>query len=367
VAPVSFDVVVAGAGPAGAATAYGLAVAGCSVLLVERGRYEQARPGETLAPSVRPLLGALGVWDRFVALGPLPSTGTRSLWGGREPVERSHLASAYGPGWHVDRVGFDRMLAEAAADAGATVRTGTAVRACEHDGDRWRVVTSAGEVSCRVLVDATGRRAGPGRALGARRIAFDRLTALTTTVPDVPGPGHLLVETAPEGWWYTAPAPGGAVVAVLLTDADLCRREGLTTRWARRLPPATSARLGGLRLSPARVYPAASHRLLRTGDHRPWLAVGDAALTVDPATGSGVVRALRSAREGVLLATRLIELPSDAAAIDRHESARDEECTAYLTERAGYYALERRFTSPFWRRRLSLQQAEDESRLAGVL
>lgn len=356
--------VVAGSGPAGAATACGLACAGFSVLLVERGRYELARPGETLAPAVRPLLDALGVWERFVALGPLPSAGTRSVWGGWEPVERSHLTSAYGPGWHVERAGFDRMLAGAAADAGATLRTGTTVRACAYDGDRWRVVTSAGDVSCRVLVDATGHRAGPGRSLGARRIAFDRLTALATTVPDVRDAGYLLVETAPEGWWYTAPMPGGALVAVLLTDADLCRRAGLTPR---RLPPATSARLGEPRLSATRVCPAASHRLLRTGDHRPWLAVGDAALTVDPATGSGVVRALRSAEQGVLLASRLLRRPGDAAAIDRHESARDEECTAYLTERAGYYALERRLSSPFWRRRRALQQAADESRLAGVL
>lgn len=351
---MTYDVVVAGAGPAGAAAACGLAAAGFSVLLAESGRFDRVRPGETLAPAVRPLLDALGVWGRFTALGPLASAGTRSVWGGREPVERSHLTSGYGPGWHVDRADLDRMLARAAADAGATLRTGTAVTGGEHDGVRWRITTTAGEVTGRVLIDATGRRAGPGRALGAHRIAFDRLTALATTWPaDVRREGYLLVETAPDGWWYSAPVPGGALVAVLLTDADLCRHAGLATRWARRLPdaPATAARLGG-KPGPVRVYAAASHRLLRTGDHRPWLAVGDAALAVDPATGSGVVRALRSAAEGVRLATRLLDRPADTAALlDGHESARDGECTAYLTERAGYYALERRFTSPFWRRR----------------
>jgi flavin-dependent dehydrogenase len=363
-APVTYDVVVAGAGPAGAAVARELAAAGVSVLLAERGRFDAERPGErpgeTLAPSVRPLLDALGVWERFAALGPLPSWGTRSVWGGGEPVERSHLTSAYGSGWHVDRAAFDRMLAEAAADAGATLRTGTAVTGCHHDGDRWRVTTSTGAVGCRVLVDATGRRAAAARALGARRVAFDRLTALAATWPaDVRREGYLLVEAVPEGWWYTAPLPAGELVAVLMTDADVSRRAGLVTRWRERLgaAPATAARLGGGEPTAARVFPAASHRLLRAGDYRPWLAVGDAALAVDPASGSGVVRALRSASAGTWLTTRLLEHPAEAAALlDRHESARNDECTAHLTERAGYYAIERRFRTPFWTRRAPFQR-----------
>lgn len=367
---MTFDVVVAGAGPAGAATARGLAGAGYSVLLAERGRFDRPRPGETLAPSVTPLLTGLGVWRRFAALGPLPCAGTRSVWGGGEPVGHSHLANAHGPGWHVDRTGFDRMLALAAADAGATLRTGTAVTGGEYDGARWRLATSAGEVGCRVLVDATGRRAGPGRALGAARVAFDRLTALATTWPaDVRDEGYLLVETAPEGWWYTAPVPAGALVAVLLTDVDLCRRWRLTSRWAERLAtaPATSARLRGLaRPSGATVHPAASHRLLRTGDHRPWFAVGDAALTVDPASGSGVVRALSSAGAAVALAARLLDRPAEAgASLRRHESARDDECTAHLTERARRYALERRFGTPFWSRRTPFRSHSPDGLVSG--
>ncbi|GAB3439072.1 tryptophan 7-halogenase [Actinophytocola sediminis] len=372
------DVVIAGGGPAGAAAARGLATAGFSVLLVDPGR-AAPRPGETLAPTVRPLLAELGVWARFAALGSLPSAGTRSVWGDREPVEHSHLGGPYGPGWHVDRAAVDRMLVEAALDAGVTPCRATAVVA-DHDGTRWRVTTSTGEVACRVLIDATGRRAGVGRALGAERIAFDRLTALATTWPaDVRREGYLLVETAPDGWWYSAPLPAGALVAVLLTDADLCRRTGLRTRLPQRLAaaPATAARSlaagrpapppgnalneafgtlnalnASFRASAPAVVPATSHRLVRVGDHRPWLAIGDAALAVDPVTGSGMVRALRSAAAGVALATRLLDRPADAAALlAGHESARNEECTAYLTERARLYARERRFATPFWTRR----------------
>jgi flavin-dependent dehydrogenase len=81
-----------------------------------------------------------------------------------------------------------------------------------------------------------------------------------------------------------------------------------------------------------------------------WLAVGDAALSVDPISGSGVIRALRTARAAA--DTAVASLSGDAAAIPQYENDRDEECTTYLTTRAGYYRIERRWAgSPFWDRR----------------
>ena len=355
-----YDVVVAGAGPAGAATALRLAAAGRSVAVLERSRFHQPRIGETLAPAVAPLLRDLGVWDRFVALHPLPSWGTRSVWDQPEPAEHSHLVSGYGSGWHVDRLAFDRLLADAATGAGAQIWTGTSVATCRHDGAAWDVLCSDGRrLRGRLLVDATGRRAFLGRSLGARRLGFDRLVAIGAGWDgmDLASEHYLLVESTADGWWYTAPLPADAMVGMLMTDADLCRRDGLaeTARWHARLQAAamTAARVGGAppRSTP-RVFSAASHRLTRPDDLRPWIAVGDAALAVDPLTGSGVLRALRTAQAAVDTVSRLLDDPGDAAALlARHESARDGECTAYLTERARYYGTVRRYVSPFWTRR----------------
>jgi len=358
--PEIYDIVVAGGGPAGAATALRLAAAGRSVAVLERSLFDRPRVGETLAPAVQPLLRDLGVWERFAALRPLPSWGTRSIWDGPEPAEHSHLASGYTSGWHVDRRAVDEMLADAAATAGAQVWTGTSVAGCQHDGAAWVVVCADGRrLGGRVLVDATGRRAGLGRALGARRLAFDRLVAIAANWVgvDVTDKQYLLVESAAEGWWYTAPLPGNTIVGMLMTDADLCRSGGLagTAQWHRRLRAAamTAARVNGAppRTAP-RVHPAASHRLSRLGDARPWIAVGDASLAVDPISGSGVLRALRTAEAAADTATRLLDRPRDTAALlARYESARDGECTAYLTERAHYYGLVRRHATPFWTRR----------------
>ena len=133
-----------------------------------------------------------------------------------------------------------------------------------------------------------------------------------------------MVETAAEGWWYTAPLPGSAMIGMLMTDADLCRRHALAgnTNWQARLrsAPCTAARM---RMAPPstlpRVHPAASHRLLRADDPRPWLAVGDAALAVDPLSGSGVPRALRTAETATRTVSQLLDRPSDAAADEARE------------------------------------------------
>lgn len=359
-APEVRDVVVAGAGPAGAATALRLAAAGRSVVVVERSRFDRPRIGETLAPAVQPLLRELGVWDRFCALRPLPSWGTRSIWDDPAPAEHSHLASGYSSGWHVDRRAVDEMLAAAAAAAGARLRTGTSVTGCRYDGAAWQLACTDGRrLRARVLVDATGRRAVLGRALGARRLAFDRLVAVAAhwTGVDVTGEQYLLVESTAEGWWYTAPLPGNTLVGMLMTDADLCRSGGLaaTAQWHRRLraTAVTAARVHGAPpSSPPRVHSCASHRLSRPGDPRPWLAVGDCGLAVDPVSGSGVLRALRTAEAAADMVIRLLDRPRDTAALlDRHESERDRECTVYLTERARYYGLVRRHATPFWTRR----------------
>jgi flavin-dependent dehydrogenase len=358
-----YDVAVVGAGPAGSATARRLALSGCRVVLLERSRFDTPRVGESLAPPANALLTDLGVWPRFTGLRPLPSYGTRSVWGGPEPQSQSHLVSPYGCGWHVDRVAFDRMLAEAAADAGAELRCTTTCVRVDRDVGWLLSLTNdgrpAGEpVRARVLVDATGRAARIGRQLGGRPAMFDRLVGVAALLDgmDVGEEGFVLVEATPDGWWYSAPTTAGRMVSMLMTDTDLCRslRVSIPGRWHERLSATrlTAARVAGSVVWGPRVFPAASQRLHRTAYDARWIAVGDAALAVDPISGSGVVRALRTARAAAT--TVLAMLTGDASRpIAAYEAERDRECTQYLRERAQHYSAERRWDSaPFWRRRI---------------
>ncbi|MBX3619736.1 MAG: tryptophan 7-halogenase [Rhizobacter sp.] len=382
--PSTFDVAVVGAGPAGAATACRLARCGLRVLLLERSDMQSPRVGESLAPDVQPALRHLGVWDRFIALGPLPSWGTCSVWGGPEPQLHSHLQSPWASGWHVDRAAFDRLLAQAAGAAGAQLCERTVLRGLSFDGTAWVLHTNelfTAPRRARVVVDATGRRAQVARTLGARRLLFDSLVGIAVRWSGIDDGerGHLLVETAPQGWWYCAPLPGDGMVTMLMTDADLCAREHLNRApvWHQALnaAPASLARVGRARCDAApQVHVAHSQRVRRgvardgardgardesrDGAHDasrqagPWLAVGDAALAVDPISGSGVLRALNTAQAAAEAVQQVLAAGHDwRAPLAAYEAARDDECTRFLVERAQYYAAEARFDSPFWQRR----------------
>jgi flavin-dependent dehydrogenase len=72
---------------------------------------------------------------------------------------------------------------------------------------------------------------------------------------------------------------------------------------------------------------------------------------VDPISGSGLVRALRTAQHAA--ATALALLAGEAnRPVAAYEAARDQECTQYLRERALYYGAEGRWAgATFWQRR----------------
>ena len=371
-----FDVAVVGAGPAGSAAARALAQRGWRVALLERSRFELPRIGESLPPDVHPALRELGVWEDFMALAPLPSWGTFSLWGEATKQSQSHLTSPHGCGWHIDRRAFDHMLAHAAAAAGASLFEGTALQHCTYLDDHWYLRTSPSKVyverpeqtlHARILIDATGRRAQVARSQGVQRLVFDRLVgvAVRWARADPAEHGHLLVEAGSEGWWYSAPLPGGALsetagmITMLMTDADVCGRSRLTApeRWQAtlQLTHSTRRRVAGAHcLSRPQVHCAHSQRLRRDSARvsTPWLAVGDATLAVDPVSGSGVLRALHTARAGADTVHALLSQTRAAQeALAHYEAERNKECTTYLIERAQYYAAEQRFDTPFWQRR----------------
>ena len=163
-----------------------------------------------------------------------------------------------------------------------------------------------------------------------------------------------LVEACADGWWYSALLPGGRLMAVYMTDADLLRRQRGSWHafWQARLQQTmhTQARLRAFDLQAApRVVAANSSRLDRVSG-RGWLAVGDAAMAFDPLSSQGLMQALASGiRAGEALNRHLA---GEAAAIGEYDSRANEVFREYSRLRAVYYGREQRWPqSVFWRRR----------------
>lgn len=166
----TYDVVVAGAGPAGSTAARYAALGGARTLLIER-RREVGTPvqcGEflpTTAEMGRMFPRVSNLEELFGGIAPFVRVRTRLL---RvfSPAGRAYDIP-FG-GLVIDRDRFDRSLAEAAVAAGVELRKDTRLTALRGN----LVETSRGEVRARVVIGADGprsvvaRQAGFGRACG---------------------------------------------------------------------------------------------------------------------------------------------------------------------------------------------------------
>jgi flavin-dependent dehydrogenase len=351
------EFLIVGGGPAGTSAAITLGEAGRDVILVERTAYTEPRVGESLPPAANPVLDRLGLDPDALGACGTRCPGSASAWGEEQPHWNDSMFDPDGDGLHLDRAAFDRLLAARALTAGAEVNTGHSVMSCRRVGRAWLVTISGPdgirEVVASTLIDASGRMSWPGRP--TRREAFDRQVAvvgLHELGKDARLDRRTWVESARDGWWYSAALPGGLLVAAYFTDSDLLdapkgRRAGRfsellsQTRWTRE-------RLGGARpLGHLRVVAATSTIATPiAGDC--WVAVGDAASTIDPLSSQGILHAITSGRN----AADALSDPDRVGALARYAQVITARFRADLATRAYFCRREHRWPdSPFWQRR----------------
>ena len=241
--------------------------------------------------------------------------------------------------WHVDKQAFTSTLQNEVASRGGLVLLDTRVIGVERAGDAWLAHTSRGTIESSFLVDATGRVAALARKLGARRIAWDRLTATTISLPAKPVVQRM-IEALDGGWWYCASHPALGVAATYFTDNDLrCDVESA-------LEQSRFAKLFIAHDNKASAFRpqvlAANSSLLQPVAGRGWCAAGDAAFSCDPLSSSGIENAFRSA-EWAIEAVRCGSTNGYAQQISQH-------FLSYLNERKKVYSMADR-QGEFWQRR----------------
>ena len=359
---MNFDIIILGGGTAGSTAALGLARAGRHVALIEANAKPRWRVGETLSAEARPHLQALGVWETHLQSGHLASHGTVSAWGWDALVDQDHIHSPHGHAWQLDRPAFEAMLLRAAYDAGVTLLSGHPAQiltgpANSSDG-QWHLQAGGHQLTAAWLIDASGRRAAVARHLGSRRQMLDRLVAVHRVIPTSLSDrdSRTYLEAVADGWWYSSLLPGRKRLISFQTDASL-------------LPPDQTWRSPtefALRFRKACQLTAQFEKFQLPFDHPPaltsahsgrieqfsgpgWLAIGDAAMSLDPVTGHGLLKAIQSSR----LATHTL-LSATPEALHAFETWNEQVWQQFCKEHHNCYAMETRWpTAPFWQRRLA--------------
>ncbi len=352
--PNDIDICVIGSGPAGAVTARKLALLGHDVCLIERHSFPRSHVGESLPPSMLPLLDSLGLRPRIEAAGFLRPHRAIVRWAQAEAVDKLQPGE---PGFQVDRGEFDRILRDAAVEAGARlIQPAKVVQPVRSSQHHWTLTildeAETSQIRTRYVVDASGRRSllrGRKRRLSAPTTAiyaYWRNTALS-------GP-ETRVEAGSHAWFWGAPLPDGRANATVFVDPKHCnahRGRDLQPFYRALLADSTLFRgcLEGQLVSDIRLCNASSYLATSVaGDD--WIKVGEAAFSIDPLSSQGVQTAMQTGLQAAIVANTILRTPANTqAAIDFYEARQTERTTRHHAIAIQYYAEQYRFCpTPFW-------------------
>ena len=303
-APV--DVLVAGGGPAGSATASHLARRGYTVLLVDQARFPREKPcGEYQSPGVVEALQRLGALDLVASYDPCWPAGMQIV----TPERTFRLNYTAGPNGTsalgIPRKHLDMALLDHARRSGVEVREKTRAVFPLMDGDRMtglRVRDSSSErdIPARFVVVADGLHSTISRALGLDLpVRWPRRLGLVARFEGVYGLEEYGQMHAGKGVYCGLAQVGtGVVNAGLVTPLGVKPRGEPTAdyfhRQMQRLPGIVEALKDGERATRVRGIGPLARRVSKVSGPG-YLLVGDAAGFFDPFTGEGVHRALRGA------------------------------------------------------------------------
>lgn len=356
----TFDVLIAGGGPAGCAAAIALGehAPELSVCVADAPRADAVTLGETLPPPVAAMLKQLGVYESFVADGHERAFRTVSAWGSPEPDANEFLGHVHQHGWRLDRARFDAMLRKRALEKGAHWTRARVTGLAPGDAGWTAACGDDTPIAARFAIDATGRAAALLRLLPGmpRPQRLDRLIACIVHFEDCASPhADTSVESFEDGWWLATGLPCGKRLVALMSDSDIVRRLRATDPnvWHGRLQETQLARRfvrDGHPCGPPRLVPAGS-RYQAAPSGLPLLAAGDAASSFDPLSSQGIVKALRSGAFAAYAAADFLK-SGDARNLARYRAFVGDEFAAYCRTWREQYRHETRWRErPFWRRR----------------
>jgi menaquinone-9 beta-reductase len=309
------DVLVVGAGPAGAAAAVFLAGQGLDTLVVDRAFFPRDKIcGDGLAPRSVAMLQQLGVEERLRAAGyePIREYRVVSTWGDGVRAGVPSWGKGTDYAYVVPRRELDAVLVARAREAGARVHEGVRVVRPVSLADPVTLDALSAEneplrLQARVVIAADGSRGSFSRRVLPSEHVQPYAIAIRAYMEGVQGLGRVLNFILDRrllpgyGWVFPSSRQGGpANVGVgMRLAAYRAQRERIAALFEWFLSPASMAwpyLQGAKLLSPPAPFPLMADFPRGRRRQGPVLFAGDAANLVDPLSGEGIAYALESGR-----------------------------------------------------------------------
>lgn len=304
-------IAIIGAGPAGSALACLLALRGIKAVVFDDDKRPELLVGESLIPSVIPVLRRLGIEER-VAEFSVRKPGASFFHGGGTRIHfRFQKRGEKNPGYayNVPRPRFDKLLRDRAIELGARFVDQRAVLLKSESPQREIELAPESLALAQLsehpdwLIDGTGRSRLFARTLGlpARRGGRSDIAHFAHFEDfehDEVEPGQVIISVLENGWSWRIPLQGKLSVGIVI-DKEIAKRLGDTPE--RRLENAIDAEpllrekgRNARRITDVMTY--TNYQLISDQGHgKGWIMLGDAFGFVDPMLSPGLFMALESA------------------------------------------------------------------------
>lgn len=209
----SFDVAIIGAGPAGTYAAYSSAKAGLRTVVFEEHERigEPVHCGECLSELAAKRLG-LELPDEAISMR---ANGIRVVW-----PDRSY-SFIKEPGFSLEKEKFEEFLGKLGEESGASYRLRHRVSALKREGNEWKISTTQGEYSAKIVIDASGV-AGVASRLLQLNSAPKTVVGLQYELAPIESDGFidffLWPRLAPHGYLWVIPKKNGRANVGLVTN-----------------------------------------------------------------------------------------------------------------------------------------------------
>ena len=327
----NFDVIIAGAGPAGSSAAIHLARGGLHVLLVEQKKFPRPKLcGEFISPECEQHFQKLGVSEEMACSAPslISETVFYSSRGHHVTVPSNWFGGSAALG--LSRAVMDDVLLRRAQTCGVNVLEGATINEpiLDHNkvlGVRLKLDGHEREYHAPITIDATGRARILTRKLKTEeRRSKPKLIAFKVHLRNTRvAPNACEIYFYPGGYGGLSTIEGGLSNLCFIISAELVRRHHSDPETVMREAVMKNRRAAFTleRAEPESDWLSASWE--RFGRQHPspvkgLLAIGDSAAFIDPFTGSGMLMAFES---GQLAAEVIIRHRHNLAAVESEYAA----------------------------------------------
>ncbi len=367
-----YDVVIAGAGPAGCAAAIRLRQFDISVCLIDDVQDKIWKIGESLPGAAIRLLDRLGIQNLDQLLTPreyVACVANVAAWGTNDWTYNDAIRNPQSGGWHILRHRFDTALRQLALQKGVafyTAKIGKITRNNAVETTTKTTYTIAFKTNKKQvprtiisqwLIDATGRSGAVLKQLNIKRWQFEeQFSAFAWLKPD--STKNLTqttrIKSVEHGWWYSTKLPDNTRIIAFygLSNrvSDMVKSSEFFIAEANRStlledPIAQEAILEGVAACNA------STSLAQEVTGASWLAIGDAAFSLDPISSQGIFFALYSGIKGAeTIATTLGKNSNTAQTLALYREQIKNVFLANQNSRTHFYTSELRYTTQvYWK------------------